>query len=692
MMGSPKTLDNEFLKKVTEITETNLINQHFGVSALARELGMSRSNLHRKVIINAKITISQFICHVRLKKALDILRHTTFTVSEVAYKVGFGSVSYFIKCFHEYYGYTPGEVGNREEDESNSLLLQTNNKRLKAILISVVSIVVLIIVMLVVFKPFTRLEKSISLLPPSFASQDSSSLIEINGIIQNAINYLSLIEEIKTIPWLSVVQYTNSAKSAPEISSELKANYLIKPTVSSLDSNIQLKLNLIEGKKNKQFATLSYDIDLTDLTTIAQKITKDIAKQFNIQVTLAEQNKINKRITDNNEALKLYNEGVELLYRGTKKQWEQAITCFEKALELDDKCAAAYAQLARTYYWLDWHWRDQHNPAHEIKFGKEINKYADKALKYDSQLDLSLLAKALFYQNEKEYEMAIDYLESALEYNSNSFLVIRHLCRLYAITNNNEKFIEYARKAINLNLVVSDSTSDLGKEYIYSLLGRQYRVMGFFIESLEYLDKALEINPNNVGVINEKSQVILDLGEEDNYQESRDLLLNFVLRDYSNSTTFAFLGLACYVMRDYPSAKIYYEKMLELIESNSEVYMGNLSGRLAIVYSETGEPEKAQKQINNYYEHANSHTSKFNCLHLNRYYSYMNETEKAIEQMRILSEYRINYFEIRLFKDAPIYDNIRDHPQFQKLLFEMETKWHAKHDSIKVVFEKKGFL
>ncbi len=692
-MNSANSAENDFITKLTELIETNIANPQFGVSMLAKEMGMSRSNLHRRVSVLTKITVSQFINQVRLNKAKEILRHTSETVSEVAYKVGFNNVSYFIKCFHEYYGYTPGEVGNREGDENNLLVLQTNNKRRKAILISVISVIVLLIVVLVVFKPFTTLEKSISLLPPSFESQDSSSLTAINGIIQNTIDYLSLIEEIKVVPWLSVVQYSNSTKSAPEISSELEANYLIKPVVSSLNGSIQLKLNLIEGKNNTQIGNLSYNMDLTDLTAVAQKITKDIAKQFNVQVTLAEQNKINKRITDNNKALKLYNEGVELLYSDTKKQWEQAITCFKKALELDDKCAAAYAQLARTYYWLDYHWSDRNNPEHEIKFGKEINKYADKALKYDSQLDLSLLAKALYYQNEKEYEIAIDYLESALEYNSSSFLVIRHLCSLYAITGKNEKFIEYAHKAINLNLVIRDSTSELGKEYIYWLLGTKYRTFGFFDKSLEYLDSALKIKPNYIAAIKEKSQVILDLEEDNNYEKSKEFLLDFVGRDSSKSDIYTFLGLACYVTRDYQNAKIYYEKMLELIEQNGEIYNGGLSGRMAIVYSNTGEPEKAQEHINKFREHAETSANpKYKSLALNRYYSYMNETAKAIEQMKIFSEYDPTYFQIRLFKDAPIYDNIRDLPEFQKILSEMESKWQARHDSIKVVFEEKALL
>ena len=40
-----------------------------------------------------------------------MLRQTTLTISEISYQVGFGNTSYFIKCFREHYGYSPGEVG-----------------------------------------------------------------------------------------------------------------------------------------------------------------------------------------------------------------------------------------------------------------------------------------------------------------------------------------------------------------------------------------------------------------------------------------------------------------------------------------------------------------------------------------------------------------------------------------------------
>ena len=104
-------MENDFLKKITGIVEENLSDESFGVSELAREAGMSRSNLLRKIKSLTNVSVSLFIRQVRLKKAMEILEQTSFNVSEVSYRVGFSSTSYFIKCFREEYGFPPGEVG-----------------------------------------------------------------------------------------------------------------------------------------------------------------------------------------------------------------------------------------------------------------------------------------------------------------------------------------------------------------------------------------------------------------------------------------------------------------------------------------------------------------------------------------------------------------------------------------------------
>ena len=107
------SMDQAFLQSLKEIVLSNLENEQFGAEDLSGEIGLSRSQVHRKLQkINGK-SISQFIRETRLDVALELLKKEVGTASEISYKVGFSSAAYFTKCFHEYFGYPPGEVKTR---------------------------------------------------------------------------------------------------------------------------------------------------------------------------------------------------------------------------------------------------------------------------------------------------------------------------------------------------------------------------------------------------------------------------------------------------------------------------------------------------------------------------------------------------------------------------------------------------
>src|SRR6188768_3190266 len=109
---------SDFLADLTSVIEKNIANEQFGVSELADEMNMSRSNLLRKVKKETNLSVSQLISQVRLKRGMELLRKSSLNVSEVSHQVGFSSTSYLIKCFREYYGYPPGEVGKREAERN----------------------------------------------------------------------------------------------------------------------------------------------------------------------------------------------------------------------------------------------------------------------------------------------------------------------------------------------------------------------------------------------------------------------------------------------------------------------------------------------------------------------------------------------------------------------------------------------
>ena len=88
----------------------DLANPNLGVEQLAEELFLSRSKLYRKIKALTGDTATEFIRKIRLEKAKELLEKTDLTVSEIGYKVGFSSPSYFTKCFKNQFGRIPKEV------------------------------------------------------------------------------------------------------------------------------------------------------------------------------------------------------------------------------------------------------------------------------------------------------------------------------------------------------------------------------------------------------------------------------------------------------------------------------------------------------------------------------------------------------------------------------------------------------
>ncbi|WP_394351217.1 helix-turn-helix domain-containing protein [Draconibacterium mangrovi] len=102
------TQNSEFLSELRGIVLQNLLENDFGVNVLAKEVRLSRSQLHRRLKCITGKSPSCFIREIRLLHASELLKENNNTVSEIAYKVGFGSPSYFNKCFHDYFGHSPG--------------------------------------------------------------------------------------------------------------------------------------------------------------------------------------------------------------------------------------------------------------------------------------------------------------------------------------------------------------------------------------------------------------------------------------------------------------------------------------------------------------------------------------------------------------------------------------------------------
>lgn len=101
--------DKKFIDALYGLFEQRLDDSGLSVEQLAREVGMSRVQLHRKTKSITGHSVSDLLRDHRLTKAADLLRQKEGNVSEVAYQVGFDNLSYFAKAFRQKYQKTPSE-------------------------------------------------------------------------------------------------------------------------------------------------------------------------------------------------------------------------------------------------------------------------------------------------------------------------------------------------------------------------------------------------------------------------------------------------------------------------------------------------------------------------------------------------------------------------------------------------------
>ena len=107
---SEPSMEEKFLMRVKGVVDKHLDDEHFSVEELSKEVGMSRAQLHRKLIALTGVSASRFVRNYRLEHAYQLLQNKVGTVSEIAYRVGYSSPAYFTKCFTEDYGISPSQV------------------------------------------------------------------------------------------------------------------------------------------------------------------------------------------------------------------------------------------------------------------------------------------------------------------------------------------------------------------------------------------------------------------------------------------------------------------------------------------------------------------------------------------------------------------------------------------------------
>ncbi len=102
--------DRTFIERLKELMQKNLDNSNMKMDDIGAGLGISRVQLYRKVKALTGLSPIELLRQMRLQKAYTLLKTTDWTISEIAYAVGFSSPGYFTTCFKKQFGKYPTEI------------------------------------------------------------------------------------------------------------------------------------------------------------------------------------------------------------------------------------------------------------------------------------------------------------------------------------------------------------------------------------------------------------------------------------------------------------------------------------------------------------------------------------------------------------------------------------------------------
>jgi len=701
-LNSPQK--HEFLDKVDAILSTELANEQFGVSELAEATNMSRSNLLRKIKKLTGRSASQYIRQIRLEKAKELLEETEMTVSEISFEVGFSNASYFIKCFREEFGFPPGETRKQLEEDSafakerdldnssdktehikpnKSFLEKHNNK-----IIALVSIVIIAFISYYAGNSSSETdrastaEKSIAVLPFKNLSVDSTNLYFVNGLMEASLGKLQKIKDLRVVSRTSVEKYRASTASIPEIGNELNVRYIVEGSGQKNGNDVLLNIQLIDAETDTPVWTEQYNYKLNDVFELQNKVAKKIALAIEANISPSELVKLDKVPTESIDAYDEFLKGFEKSQLRTEENLMEAISYYDKATELDEGFALAYAQKAIAYYYLD-------EFKAEKKYTAQLNENADKALLYDSKSDISLIAKALYYVSNYDFNLAVPHLEKALEYNPNSAAVVLILSDLYSrAIPDTSKYLKYAMLGIQLNIASNDSIS---KSYAYLNLSNALIQTGFVKESKSYINQAYDYNPGNPYVPYLKAFI--------EYADNKDLkscilkLENEWQKDTTRLDLLQEIGKLHYYNEDFEKAYNYYE-IFNMLKNNAGIKLYPQEDlKIGITYEKMGFEEKGDTFIEAYKDYCYNDTSMYQPASLAMLYIYEKNYDEAIAELQKFSyEDNFQFWLVLFIEKDPLMKQLSSHPKYESTVNKIKDKFWKNHEETKTMLENNGLL
>jgi TolB-like protein/Tfp pilus assembly protein PilF len=330
------------------------------------------------------------------------------------------------------------------------------------------------------------LAKSIAVLPFENLSRDPDNAYFADGIQEEILTRLVKIADLKVISRTSTQRYQSKPGNLAEIAKQLGVANILEGSVQKAADQVRVNVQLVNARTDSHLWAETYDRKLTDIFAVESEIAKGIAESLQAKLTGREERALAAKPTNNPEAYDAYLHGLAFEARGgyAINVLREAISFYERAVQLDPNFALGWAQLSRA------HARVYFNGADTSATRRVAAKSAlENAQKLQPNSPETLLALGYYqYWALRDYGLAKSTFDLVSKILPGSSEVPYALGVVTRREGNWDQSVAYLEQALALD----PRNVELLNEAAFTFV-----VLRQFPRALKLYGRALEINPND---------------------------------------------------------------------------------------------------------------------------------------------------------------------------------------------------
>ena len=333
-------------------------------------------------------------------------------------------------------------------------------------------------------------EKSIAVLPFENLSEEKGNAYFAEGIKDEILTKLAAVRDLKVISRTSTAKYQSKPDNLKTVAQELGVSTILEGAVQKTGSKVRVNVQLIDARTDTHLWAKSYDRDVKDILAVESEVSQEIADALQANLSPSESHALASAGTGDAEAYDLFLRGEYEFHQSESREDadanNRAEEFYRQALARDPNFADAAAGLARSR--LRRHWFFSSLTPSELK---DVTSIIDRALALAPNLPEAHLALGLFfYRGHRQYGIALTEFNRTLELQPNNALARKYSAWVYRRRG------EWERSLADLQRAQELDPRDAG---ILVEIGNTYQPMRLWKDAERAELRALAMDPHNKG-------------------------------------------------------------------------------------------------------------------------------------------------------------------------------------------------